>query len=168
MVLFLTFSFLTFFSCKGGAVLYIVSACLAGIKCRYDGRDNTDERVKRLVEEGKAVPVCPEVLGGLSIPRTPCEIIMNNGNIKVINKNGEDCTEKFLEGSKKTLAIAKVVGAKKAILKSKSPSCGNGKIYDGSFSGILTEGKGITTGLLLNNGIKVYTEKDLTEKELKI
>ncbi len=139
--------------------MYIVSACLAGIKCRYDGKNNTDEKIKKLVEEGKAIPVCPEVLGGLTIPRTPCEIIDNNGKIKVINKKGIDCTKEFLEGAKKTLAIAQTVGAKKAILKSKSPSCGNGKVYDGSFSGKLIKGQGVTTKLLLDNDIKVCTEK---------
>lgn len=140
--------------------MYIVSACLAGIKCRYDGRANSDERIKKLVEEGKAIPVCPEVLGGLPIPRTPCEIIDNNGRIKVINKKGIDCTEEFLKGAKKALAISQIVGAKKAVLKSKSPSCGNGKIYDGSFSGKLIEGQGVTTKLFLNNDIEVYTEKN--------
>lgn len=140
--------------------MYIVSACLAGIKCRYDGRANTNERIKKLVEEGKAIPVCPEVLGGLPTPRTPCEIIDNNGRIKVINKNEIDCTEEFLEGAKKALAIGQIVGVKKAILKSKSPSCGNGEIYDGSFSGKLIKGQGVTTKLFIDNGIEVYTEKN--------
>lgn len=140
--------------------MYIVSACLAGIKCRYDGRCTTDEKIRKLVEEGKALPVCPEVLGGLSIPRIPCEIIDNNGKIKVINKKGIDCTENFIKGAKKALVIAQTVKARKAIFKSKSPSCGNGEIYDGSFSGKLIKGQGVTTKLFVDNGIEVYTEKN--------
>lgn len=140
-------------------ILYIVSACLAGIKCRYDGKDNGDEKIIQLVKEGKAIPVCPEVFGGLSIPRVPCEIVLDDkGNIKVINKEGVDCTENFKEGAKKSLAIAEILGADTAILKSKSPSCGCGKIYDGTFSGKLVEGDGVAAKFLTENGIKVYNE----------
>lgn len=140
-------------------MLYIVSACLAGIKCRYDGKDNGDEKIIQLVKEGKAIPVCPEVFGGLSIPRVPCEIVLDDkGNIKVINKEGVDCTENFKEGAKKSLAIAEILGADTAILKSKSPSCGCGKIYDGTFSGKLVEGDGVAAKFLTENGIKVYNE----------
>ena len=115
--------------------MYIVSACLAGIKCRYDGKDNENNDIIKLVKEGKAIPVCPEVLGGLPIPRVPCEIIEDkSGKLKVINKEGKDCTLEFLQGAQKALAIAEVVGADTAILKSKSPSCGCGKIYDGKTS----------------------------------
>ena len=139
--------------------MYIVSACLAGIKCRYDGKDNGDEKIIQLVKEGKAITVCPEVFGGLSIPRVPCEIVLDDkGNIKVINKEGVDCTENFKEGAKKTLAIAEILGADTAILKSKSPSCGCGKIYDGTFSGKLVEGDGVAAKFLTENGIKVYNE----------
>lgn len=139
--------------------MYIVSACLAGIKCRYDGRCNRDDFVYRLVEEGKAIPLCPEVLGGLPIPRVPCEIVFDGDIKRVINKEGEDVTGNFVEGAKRTLYIAKVVGAKAAILKSKSPSCGCGQIYDGTFTGKLIEGNGITCELLNDNGIEIYTEK---------
>lgn len=149
-------------------ILYIVSACLAGIKCRYDGDTQKNDEIVRLVEEGKAMLVCPEVLGGLPIPRIPCEIIYDkDGNKKIINKEGKDCTKEFLDGAKKTLAIAEIVGAKKAILKSKSPSCGCGQIYDGTFSGELVEGNGITCDLLKDNGIEVYTEKDFEKKMIK-
>lgn len=139
--------------------MYIVSACLAGIKCRYDGKDNENNDIIKLIKEGKAIPVCPEVLGGLSIPRVPCEILKDeNGDIKVINKEGIDCTLEFIEGAKKALAIAEIVEADAAILKSKSPSCGCGKIYDGRFTGKLIDGDGITTKLLKENGINIYTE----------
>jgi uncharacterized protein YbbK (DUF523 family) len=139
--------------------MYIVSACLAGIPCRYDGDSNENKIVLELVRQGKAIPVCPEVLGGLSTPRVPCEIIEDkNGIKKVINKEGKECTKEFIEGAEKTLAIAKAVGANKAILKSKSPSCGLGFIYDGTFSGKLREGNGLTAELLSKHGIAVCTE----------
>lgn len=144
--------------------MYIVSACLAGIACRYDGKDNGCEHIKRLVREGKAIPVCPEVLGGLHIPRIPCEQVRDKqGTIYVMNKEGRDCTEAFKEGARKTLEIARIVGAEKAILKAKSPSCGCGKIYDGTFSGYLIDGDGITTKHLKEEGIQVYTEQDYYE-----
>ncbi|MBW4829332.1 MAG: DUF523 domain-containing protein [Clostridiaceae bacterium] len=143
--------------------MYIVSACLAGIKCRYDGKDNENNDIIKLVKEGKAIPVCPEVLGRLPIPRIPCEIIEDkSGKLKIINKEGKDCTLEFLQGAQKALAIAEVVGADTAILKSKSPSCGCGKIYDGKFNGKLVDGDGITTRLFKENGIKVYTEDNFT------
>ena len=135
--------------------MLVVSACLAGEKCRYDGKDNKCEKVKMLVEKGEAIPVCPEVMGGLSTPRIPCEQYQKDGKIYIKNKKGEDVTGAFLEGAKKTLEIAKAVGATKALLKAKSPSCGKGKIYDGTFSGCLIEGNGITTQLLEANGIEV-------------
>ncbi|MCR2045069.1 DUF523 domain-containing protein [Anaerosalibacter massiliensis] len=146
--------------------MYIVSACLAGIKCRYDGKDNENNDIIKLIKEGKAIPICPEVLGGLSIPRVPCEILKDeNGDIKVINKEGIDCTLEFIEGAKKALAIAEIVEADAAILKSKSPSCGCGKIYDGRFTGRLIDGDGITTKLLKENGINIYTENTFTLDE---
>ena len=141
--------------------MYIVSACLAGIKCKYNGKDNKSAAIVKLVEEGKAISICPEVLGGLPTPRVPCEIIKEDkGNIKVMDKEGVDRTAEFLEGAKKALAIGKVVGAEVAILKANSPSCGCGLIYDGTFSGKLIEGNGVTTDLLAKNGIKVYDEKN--------
>ena len=140
--------------------MYLVSACLAGVCCRYDGKSNENEKVIKLVNEGKAIAVCPEQLGGLSTPRTPCEISAEDNN-KVISKNGKDCTEYFQCGAKRVLEIAKELGIKKAILKAKSPSCGYGRVYDGTFSGKLIQGNGITTELLLKNDIEVITENDL-------
>lgn len=135
----------------------IVSACLCGINCKYNGGNNFNPRVYRLLIEGKAIPVCPEVFGGLPTPRTPSEI---RGD-RVFMKSGEDVTEHFLEGAMKTLKVAQAVGAKRAILKQRSPSCGCGKIYDGSFEGKLIAGDGITTRLLKEHGIEVVTEEDI-------
>lgn len=141
--------------------MIIISACLVGVNCKYDGSNNKNEKAYKIFKEGKAVPVCPEVLGGMNIPRIPCEIKIISNKRKVMNENGKDQTLKFKTGAQKTLEIAKTIGAKKAILKSKSPSCGFGKIYDGSFSKKFIEGNGITTELLINNNLKVVTEKDI-------
>ncbi|KGK87679.1 DUF523 domain-containing protein [Clostridium sp. HMP27] len=142
--------------------MYLVSSCLAGVNCRYDGDNNENKDILNLVKEGKAIAVCPEQLAGLSTPRVPCEIIVGkNGNKKIVNKDGEDLTKEFMTGAEKTLAVAKAIGIKKAILKSKSPSCGCGSIYDGTFSGKLIKGNGFTTELLIKSGFEVYTENDL-------
>ena len=141
--------------------MYLVSACLAGVNCRYDGKDSANEKVLELVKQGKAIFVCPEQLGGLTTPRISCELVNQPGARRVINKEGTDRTEEFWLGAKRTLAIAKALGIKKAIMKSKSPSCGCGQIYDGSFSGNLIPGNGLAVQLLLENGIEVVTEKDL-------
>lgn len=142
--------------------MYIVSSCLVGINCRYDGGNNLNEKVIKLVKEGKAIPVCPEMLGGLKIPRVPAEIVKNeDGKRKVINKNGEDVTTEFIKGAMKTVAIAKILEADKAVMKKNSPSCGYGKIYDGTFSNSLVEGNGITIELLIENGVEIITVDDL-------
>ncbi len=134
---------------------FAVSACLCGFPCRYDGKSKPDERIKALYEEGRALPVCPEKLGGLTTPRTPCEII----NGRVISSDGEDRTNEYLLGSQKVLELCKKHGIKKAILKQNSPSCGSTHIYDGTFSGTLIEGEGCLTALLRKNGIEVTGEK---------
>ena len=142
--------------------MYLVSSCLAGINCRYNGGNSEHRTIVKLVNQGKAIPVCPEQLAGLSTPRTSCEIVVcENGGIKVISEDGQDFTKQFSEGAEKALAIAKSIGIKKAILKSKSPSCGCGLIYDGTFSGKLIEGNGLTAELLIKNDIEVYTENNL-------
>jgi uncharacterized protein YbbK (DUF523 family) len=142
--------------------MYLVSSCLAGVNCRYNGSNSKNEFILQLVKEGKAIALCPEQLAGLPIPRPCCEIIIDeSGNKKVVGKDGQDFTKEFIEGAEKTLDIIKTIGIKKAILKSKSPSCGYGLIYDGNFSGKLIKGNGLTTEILINNGIKVYTENDL-------
>ena len=135
----------------------IVSACLCGINCKYDGKNNLNRALMERVMRGELLPVCPEVLGGLPIPRVPCEI--KNG--RVFTRDGRDVTEEFQMGAKKTLEIARAAGAKKAYLKQRSPSCGCGKIYDGSFSSRIMPGYGITAALLKRNGIDVLSEEDL-------
>ncbi|MCK4654703.1 MAG: DUF523 domain-containing protein [Candidatus Cloacimonetes bacterium] len=137
--------------------MIIVSACLAGIKCTYDSGDNANQKVIEMIKKGFAIPVCPEQLGGLPTPRIPAEISEN----KIINKNGEDVSNYFKKGAKETLRIAELIDCKKAILKQCSPSCGYGKIYDGTHTGKIINGLGITAKLLEENGIKIITEEDL-------
>ncbi len=146
--------------------MIVISACLCGVNCKYNGENNLNEETLTLLKEGKAVLICPEQLGGLNTPRTPCEIVggdganVFDGKAKVVNSRGGDSTEEFVKGAYEALKIAKAVGAKSAILKSKSPSCGYGKIYDGSFTGKKIVGNGVTAELFLRNGIKVYTEEE--------
>ena len=137
--------------------MIIVSACLAGIACRYDGAAKPCEAVIRLVAEGQAVPLCPEQLGGLPTPRPPAEIIGS----QVIRKDGVDVTAEFTRGAQEALKLARLVGAKTAILKSRSPSCGSGKIYDGSFTGRLVDGRGLFAELCKQAGIEVKTEEEI-------
>ena len=134
----------------------IVSACLAGIECRYDGQANTVAAVEKLVKEGRALPVCPEVLGGLSTPRDKAE---RQGE-RVMTEQGEDVSAAFWSGAKVAAEIARLAGCRKAVLKAKSPTCGCGRIYDGTFSGKLIEGDGIFCALLKQNGIEVCSEED--------
>ena len=135
----------------------ICSACLLGVNCRYDGNAKPDEKVLKLAKEEILIPICPEQLGGLSTPRKPAE---QQGE-KVITKDGEDVTENFNRGGQQVLRIAKLLNIKTAILKQRSPSCGCGKIYDGTFSGKIIKGDGITAALLQKNGFKVISEEDL-------
>ncbi len=141
--------------------MIVVSACLAGIPCRYDGGSSPDPEVQKLVAEGIAVPICPEVAGGLLIPRLPAEIFGGDGwdvlegKAKVLRRDGVDVTEAFVKGAFKTLALAQKLGAKKALLKARSPSCGVNFIYDGTFTGALKEGMGVTAALLRREGIEV-------------
>ncbi|MFA5411863.1 MAG: DUF523 domain-containing protein [Candidatus Micrarchaeia archaeon] len=134
----------------------IVSACLAGVNCRWDGKSKACPEVIELIENGKAIPVCPEQLGGLATPRPPAE--QKDG--RVLTKTGEDVTEKFELGAREALKIAQLANCDEAILKSKSPSCGVGKIYDGTFSGNLVDGDGVFAKALKENGIRVRSEKE--------
>lgn len=140
---------------------YIVSACLIGVNCKYDGKNNYNKKIEDLFYRGDVMPVCPEVLGGLSTPRTPCEIVQEGMEMKVINKDGDDVTSCFIKGAEATLKIAKAIGADTAILQKRSPSCGVYEIYDGTHTNTLIKGQGITTKRLEENGIKVITEDDL-------
>ncbi len=137
-------------------MLYLVSACLAGYPCRYDGKSQPIDFVVELMNRGMAHCICPEQLGGLPTPRVGCEIVSQ----RVITRNGDDVTEAFEKGANATLAIAKALNVEVAILKSKSPSCGRDKIYDGTFSGNLVDSRGITAELLMSNGITVITENE--------
>lgn len=144
--------------------MYLVSACLVGVNCRYDGKDSKNDKILKFIKNNKCILICPEQLGGLSTPRFPAEIVEIKNNRKIVKNNkGIDVTDEFYKGAYETLKIAKLYDIKTAILKSRSPSCGYGKIYDGSFSGNLIEGKGITAELLESNGIKIYTEEDIDE-----
>jgi uncharacterized protein YbbK (DUF523 family) len=133
----------------------LVSACLLGTNCKYNGGNNYREEVMEFLRDYEIIPICPEIMGGLPTPRPASEIKEN----KVININNEDVTINFKKGAEETLKLAKLLGVKKALLKRKSPSCGSGEIYDGTFSGTLVQGDGITTQLLKENDIEVFTIK---------
>lgn len=137
----------------------IISACLLGVDCKYDGGNNrlSDEKLSKLREEYELIPVCPEAYGGLTTPRAPSE--RQNG--KVISKSGADVTAEYERGAQAALYLARLFGAQLAILKEDSPSCGSGTIYDGSFSGTLTEGDGVTSELLKKHGITVIGESEI-------
>ncbi|XOB40908.1 MAG: DUF523 domain-containing protein [Candidatus Nealsonbacteria bacterium] len=146
----------------------LCSACLIGIKCAWDGKDRyKSEKVIEVSKNESIIPVCPEQLGGLATPRVPQEIQgcsgkkVLDGECKVMNKEGKDVTEQFIHGAYETLKIAKMFNVKEFIAKQKSPSCGCGKTYDGTFFGRLIKGDGVTTALLKRNGIKVITEEEL-------
>ncbi len=135
----------------------LCSACLLGIECRYDGKSKPNMKVIELAKKEVLIPVCPEQLGGLSTPREPQERIGN----RVLTKTGKDVTKNLNKGAEQVLIIAKLFGIKEAILKQRSPSCGCGQIYDGTFSGRVINGDGVTTALLKRNKIKVVSEEDL-------
>lgn len=136
------------------------SACLCGINCKYNGGNNYRKIVADLFDSGKVLPICPELFGGLQVPREPHEIIggtgrdVLNGQARVLSSSGIDNTDKFIEGAIRTVELLKSFDINKVILKSKSPSCGCRKIYDGTFSGALTDGNGVFAELLIENGIK--------------
>ena len=135
--------------------MILVSACLAGINCKYNGGNNYNEEIFQMVKRGEAIPICAEQLGGLTTPRTPAEIRIIDGKRRVINKNGEDVTEQFEKGAREVVELALKLGINKAILQTRSPSCGVGKIYSGNFDGQLIDGNGILSQMLIENGIEV-------------
>lgn len=137
----------------------LVSACLLGIGCRYDGKHKADPAVLELREKYNLIPVCPEIYGGLPTPRTPSERIGD----RVMMKDGADVTDNYNRGAMEALELCRIYGIKRAILKERSPSCGKGKIYDGSFSGALTDRHGVTAELLIASGITVYGESEIGE-----
>lgn len=135
----------------------LVSACLLGLDCKYSGGNNYSPKVVKLMEKYTLIPVCPEQLGGLNTPRIPAE---RSGKL-VYDKNGIDLTDNFYKGAEETLKISKMYNCSLAILKSKSPSCGFGLIYDGSFSNTLIKGNGITSEILQKAGITVICDEDI-------
>ncbi|MEA3476139.1 MAG: DUF523 domain-containing protein [Candidatus Cloacimonadota bacterium] len=142
----------------------LISACLVGINCRYDGENQKNLNIMRLAKDYNLIPVCPEQLGGLPTPRSPSWFIKGNGvdtnkglnNMQ--NEDGKDVSKNFRNGAKETLKICKLLDIKNAVLKEDSPSCGLKKIY---LKEKLTDGKGVTASLLIKNGIKVITEDEI-------
>ena len=138
----------------------LISACLLGISSRYDGASKkafSDDELDAILEKYQLVPFCPEIYGGLPTPRTPSE---RNGT-EVFMKDGTRVTDNYNKGASEALFLCRKLGIKKALLKAKSPSCGKGEIYDGSFSGTLTVGDGVTAELLQKNGIEVFSEMEI-------
>jgi len=136
----------------------LVSACLLGVRCRYDGGTKPVERVIELSKRFTLVPVCPEQLGGLSTPR----IAHERKDGRVVSEHGNDATEVFDRGAAEALRIARITGCGRAILKARSPSCGVGTICDGTFSGTLVAGNGVTAELLMAEGLEVQTDESFT------
>ena len=134
-----------------------VSACLLGYNCKYNGDNNFNQKVYDLKKNHELVPICPEIYGALPTPRIPAERINEH---LVWCKNGIDVTKNYNEGAQLAYKVIKEKGIKVAILKSKSPSCGRGFIYDGSFTHTLKKGNGVTVDLLIKENIKVYSEED--------
>ena len=135
----------------------LVSACLLGVCCRYDGESKPCENVIKLREKYILIPICPESDGGLPTPRTPSERVGD----KVLMRDGKDVTHNYNKGAEEALRLAKEYNCNIAILKARSPSCGSGKIYDGSFTGTLTDRDGVCAELLKKNGISVFTEDEI-------
>ncbi|UUZ80759.1 DUF523 domain-containing protein [Paenibacillus sp. P26] len=149
--------------------MILVSSCLAGMEVRYNGSHCLHSKINQLVEENKAVTVCPELMGGLSIPREPAEIVggdgydVLDGHATVIEKSGKDVTELYIKGAYAALEKAGEVKATLVVLKENSPSCGSSAIYNGQFAGSKMAGSGVTSALLKRNGFKVISEEQLLE-----
>ncbi|MDO4890380.1 MAG: DUF523 domain-containing protein [Coriobacteriaceae bacterium] len=139
----------------------LVSACLLGNPVRYDGASRPCAAVQELVGRFQLVPVCPECLGGLPIPRTASEIVQTAPELRVMSADGEDRTAAFLEGARRCVEVAQREGCTLAIMKAKSPSCGSGAVYDGTFTGALVPGDGVATRLLTSAGVRVISENDV-------
>ena len=141
--------------------MMLISACLVGINCKYNGKNNYNEKALDLVKKGIAIPICPEQLGGLTTPRNPSEIRIIDNKVHVIDNKNNDVTKEFEKGAYEVLKLTKDLKVDKVILKSKSPSCGIGKIYDGTFSNNLIDGNGILANLLIDNNIEVVDIEDI-------
>lgn len=134
----------------------LISACLLSLACRYDGT-RKEYDLKNIKEKFNLIPICPEIYGGLPTPRTPSEIKGDS----VVNRDGVDVTYQYEKGAREALHLAKLFNVRYAILKAKSPSCGKGEVYDGTFAKTLRVGDGVTAALLKENGIEVFTEKEI-------
>ncbi len=141
------------------AISVLISACLLGTACRYDGAEKPCPEAIALAKKVRLIPFCPEIYGGLETPRFPCEI---QGE-KVISKDGQDRTEQYQKGARQALKMAETFGCRFALLKEKSPSCGAGSVYDGTFSRTLKSGDGITASLLKQKGIQVFGESQIPQ-----
>ena len=137
--------------------MYIVSSCLLGMNCKYNGENNYSEKVVKFLEDKSFVMACPEQMGGLSTPRDKCEISRKN----VITENGEDVTLAFEKGVRETLKIVETFKCTHAILQERSPSCGVNLIYDGSFSDVKIKGMGVTASALKKRGLILLTKEDI-------
>ncbi len=135
----------------------LVSGCLLGLACRFDGKSKPNPNVLELAKTETLIPFCPECLGGLATPRPPSEI---QGE-RVVSAEGNDVTAQYRKGAEEALRLCQMLGIRKAILKARSPSCGSGAVYDGTFTKTLRSGDGVTAALLKANGIEVLTEEDL-------
>lgn len=137
----------------GNSIKYVVSACLAGCHCRYDGQSNTNSTVQQLIQEGRALPLCPEQLGGLPTPRPPFELKGDSA----VSQEGDNVTDPIVHGVQEAMQLIRLAGCTAAILKSRSPSCGAGRIYDGTFSGKLIDGDGLFAKACRAAGLEVTT-----------
>lgn len=150
--------------------MYLISACLCGVNCKYSGGNNLNKDCMKLLENNEAILICPEQLGGLATPREPSEIRGNTYEIiqdkkgEIVTRSGKDVTNNFIKGAKEVLKIAKESGIKAAILKDGSPSCGSRYIYDGTFSGNKIKGEGITCKMLREEGIDIISDKEYSNK----
>ena len=133
----------------------LVSSCLLGLNCKYDGGNNYSKEIDEFLKDYEVIPICPEIMGGLPTPRVASERLGD----KVITKDGRDVTKQYKKGAEKCLFLAKKYNIKKALLKLRSPSCGSGKIYDGTFTHALIDGDGVTAELLKNKGIEIINIK---------
>ena len=153
----------------------LVSRCLLGHRVRYDGGAHGPfDQLQRWLGEGRVVALCPEVAGGLPTPRAPAEIrggrggAVLDGKLAVLTVEGEDVTAAFVDGAEQALALVREHGIRLALLKARSPSCGNLENYDGSFSGVRVAGEGVTAALLKRAGVKVFNETQLDEARAEL
>ena len=135
----------------------LVSACLLGVGCRYDGKSNQLPQYKRLLKEHTCIPVSPEQLGGLPTPRCPAERLGG----KIVTEDGRDVTEQFLRGTAEALRLCDLYHCKAALLKERSPSCGSHFVYDGTFTGTVVPGQGVTAALLAGRGVELFSEETI-------